>query len=213
MPETDVVRPLRKDAARNRETVLSVAETIFARDGLGASIEAVAAAAGVGVGTVYRAFGSKAALVDALFAERVAESVAMIERCSSAPSGHEALTSVLRAFVELQSRSRAFQEFLFRDIEQDAARLRAEVEPLLTGIVERAKREGTVRADFAATDIPILTHTISRVATSTPGFGPELARRHLELLIKGLGPTPDETPVPPPLADSAFPDWMRGLPG
>jgi len=202
-------RALRKDAQRNRAEVFSAAERVFARAGLAASIEEIAEEAGVGVGTVYRRFGSKAELIEALFAERMAEVVAMIQRCAAAATGREALESVLREFVGLQTRSRAVRELMFGDVEQEATRLRSQVEPLLTAIVERAKTEGAVRGDFAATDIPVLTHAVSAVAAGMPDGGTELAHRHLELLIKGIAATPDPAPVPPPLPDDRFADWLR----
>lgn len=202
---------LRRDAQRNRDQVFAAAERVFAREGLGAPMDAIAAEAGVGVGTVYRRFGSKAGLVDALFAERNAEMADVIRRCAEASTGAEALDAVLRAFVEVQARSRAVQQIVFTDAEEDAARLRAQIEPLLTAIVDRAKAEGAVRADFAATDIPILTHAISGVAVAMPDGGAELARRHLELLLKGIRPSADERPVPGPLPDERFADWLRAL--
>ncbi|GAA5030905.1 TetR/AcrR family transcriptional regulator [Microbacterium fluvii] len=203
-------RPLRRDAQRNRAEVLAAAERVFARAGLAASIEEIAAEAGVGVGTVYRRIGSKGELIEALFTERMSEVTGMIERCAAAPTGREALESVLRTFVDIQTRSRAVQELMFADIEAEAARLRREVEPQLTAIVARAQAEGAVRSDFAATDIPVLTHAISTVA-AMPDGGRALAERHLELLIKGLAATPDTASVPPPLPDDRFADWLRSL--
>jgi len=204
-------RALRKDAQRNREDVFAAAERVFAREGLAASIDAIAAEAGVGVGTVYRRFGSKADLIEALFTERLGEAMALIERCAAAPTGREALESVLREFVGLQTRSRAVRELMFGDVEHEAMRLRRDVEPLLTRIVERAKAEGAVRPDFAATDIPVLTHAVSAVAAGMPDGGRELAHRHLELLIKGLAATPDAASVPPPLPDDRFTDWLAAV--
>ena len=209
MPTTP--RALRKDAQRNRDEVFAAAERVFARAGLGASIEAIAAEAGVGVGTVYRRFGSKAELVEALFTERLSEVIGIIGRCAAAPTGRAALESVLRAFVDLQTRSRAVRELMFDDVETEATRLRRDVEPLLTGIVERAKAEGAVRADFAATDIPVLTHSVSAVAAGMPDGGRELAQRHIELLIKGIAATPDAASVPPPLPDDRFADWLGAV--
>lgn len=204
-------RPLRSDAVRNRERVFAAAERVFARAGLGASIEEIATEAGVGVGTVYRHFGSKPALIEALFVERIAEAVDGIERCADAPSGREALDATLRLFVGLQSRSRALQEVMVSDAGARAAQLRDEVEPLLTRIIERAKAEGAVRSDLAATDIPILTFAVAAGAAAMGERGQELARRHLELLIKGIGPTEDPVVIPPPLADDRFGDWLRAV--
>ena len=70
--ETEAPKPIRADARRNRERVLDAARACFARSGKEAQIDEVAAAAGVGVGTVYRHFATKEALVAALAAEHFA---------------------------------------------------------------------------------------------------------------------------------------------
>src|SRR5690349_14931045 len=67
--QAGAVRPLRADARRNRERVLEAAREIFGRDGIDAQIDDIAACAGVGVGTVYRHFATKDALVQALAAK------------------------------------------------------------------------------------------------------------------------------------------------
>src|SRR5215472_15564132 len=64
-------RPLRKDAERNRVRILAAAAEVFTERGLHASLDDVADRAGVGVGTVYRRFPDKEALVEALFTERL----------------------------------------------------------------------------------------------------------------------------------------------
>src|SRR5690349_24529453 len=67
----DTTRPLRADAERNRARILAAAAEVFADRGLDASLDDIAAAAGVGVGTVYRRFPDKDALIDALFEVKI----------------------------------------------------------------------------------------------------------------------------------------------
>src|SRR4051812_44395472 len=64
-------RPLRADAERNRRRILAAASDVFAERGLDASLDEVAAAAGVGIGTVYRRFPDKEALIDELFESKL----------------------------------------------------------------------------------------------------------------------------------------------
>src|SRR6266566_2146364 len=64
-------RPLRRDAERNRQRILRAAAEVFTERGLQATLDDVARRAGVGVGTVYRRFPDKEALVEALFTERL----------------------------------------------------------------------------------------------------------------------------------------------
>ncbi|MFI5062265.1 MAG: TetR/AcrR family transcriptional regulator [Actinomycetales bacterium] len=209
MHSSSVAKPLRADATRNRLSILEAADTVFAAQGLGASMDDVAAAVGLGVGTIYRRFGSKAALIDALFDQRLEQFEALIRDGALRPTAWEGLCEVMRSFVSIQARNRAVQQLFFTSADDAARLLRNRIEPLLTDLVERAKAEGRLRADFAATDVPILANSISRLAHAASPHGPELARRHLELLLKGLAATPDTVPVPPPLSDDDFGDWIR----
>ena len=65
------IRPLRRDAERNRQRILQAASEVFTERGLDVSLDEVARQAGVGVGTVYRRFRTKADLVEALFIDRI----------------------------------------------------------------------------------------------------------------------------------------------
>jgi AcrR family transcriptional regulator len=199
----------RKDAARNRRRILEAAELVFARRGLDGSIEEVAGAAGVGVASVYRAFGSKADLVQEVFAGVLDRAVAVIDECAMASSGWEALCTTLRRMSEMQVQERGAYQALFEPSDETALLLREKIEPRLTAIVERARAEGSVREDFAATDVAVLVHVASAAASRMEAHGPELASRHIELLIKGIAATPDTAPIPAPLADDDFAIWMR----
>ena len=72
-------RPLRRDAARNRERILAAAGEVFATRGLEVTLDDIAHHAGVGVGTVYRRFHDKEQLIDALFDDRMEAIVAALE--------------------------------------------------------------------------------------------------------------------------------------
>jgi AcrR family transcriptional regulator len=209
MPSSPHAKPMRADATRNRASILAAAELVFASQGLSASMDDVAAAVGLGVGTIYRRFGSKAALIDALFDQRLDQFEELIRRGALRPTAWEGLCEVIRSFVSIQAENRAVQQLFFTSADEAARLLRERVEPLLTDLVERAKAEGALRSDFAATDVPILANSISRLAHAASPHGPELARRHLELLLKGITATPDPVPVPPPLSDDDFGDWIR----
>lgn len=206
-----VERPLRSDAERNRRRILEVAEDVFSRQGLDAPMEDIAAEVGVGVGTIYRRFGSKAALVSELYEQRLDDYLGFFSHYADQPTAWAGLCEVMRFSVRAQAENRALQQVLFTNVDTAAALLRARVEPVLADLVERAKAEGALRPDFAATDIPILTQTVSALAHRLPGNGVELAERHLELLLKGLRATPDEHPVPPPLGDEYFADWLLAM--
>src|ERR1700744_5003755 len=78
-------RPLRADAERNRAKILEAAADVFADAGLDATLHDVAARAGVGVGTVYRRFPHKEALLGALFDDKLREVIDVVERAGAEP--------------------------------------------------------------------------------------------------------------------------------
>src|SRR5207244_12214770 len=72
-------RALRRDAQRNRERIVASARTLFARDGIDASVEAISREAGVGMGTLYRHFPAKEDLVDAVLEDAFVQIVPLAE--------------------------------------------------------------------------------------------------------------------------------------
>src|SRR5579863_4602175 len=87
----DPARPLRRDAVRNRQRILKAASEVFTELGLEVSLDEVARHAGVGVGTVYRRFGTKEDLVAALFEDRVDSIANLAERAIQEPDPWTAL--------------------------------------------------------------------------------------------------------------------------
>ena len=88
-------RPLRRDAARNRERILAAAAELFTERGLQVTLDEVARRAGVGVGTVYRRFPDKEALTDALFEERITALVDLAQQALADPDEWAGLVSFL----------------------------------------------------------------------------------------------------------------------
>src|SRR3954454_13570462 len=97
-------RPLRKDAERNRLRILDAAGRVFADRGLGVTLDDIARAAGVGVGTVYRRFPDKSTLIDALFAQRMESMCDIAEEALEIPDAWEALVFYFRQASQLQAR-------------------------------------------------------------------------------------------------------------
>ncbi|WP_051712426.1 TetR/AcrR family transcriptional regulator [Spirillospora albida] len=93
------VRQERADVRRNRARLLAAAREVFGRDGAGASLEAVARRAGVGIGTLYRHFPARQDLLEALLADGFDRLAARARDLASAPDPGEALLEWLRAFV------------------------------------------------------------------------------------------------------------------
>jgi AcrR family transcriptional regulator len=149
-------RPPRADAQRNRARVLAAAERVFAELGTAASTEEVARAAGVGVGTVFRHFPSKEALLRALVVERLARVAADArERAASADVG-QAFFDFFAAVV----RGSATKLDLFAVLADLGVRPNEAVAPIaeeatgaLALLLRTAQRAGAVRRDVAVADV------------------------------------------------------------
>lgn len=181
-------RPLRADARRNRERILEGARAVFSESGAEAQIDDVARRAGVGVGTVYRHFPTKEALLVELVRQKfrafAANARAALERDDEP---FDVLTDLLRANAEALERDAATQQALAGAGEAIWAQARPEQDELiqLTGeLISRAHRAGTIRPDATAMDIGMLMCGLSAtMAHSAAGFD---WRRHLDLLIDML---------------------------
>src|ERR1700684_2420836 len=88
-------RPLRRDAERNRQRILAAPAEVFSERGLDATLDEVARAAGVGIGTVYRRFPDKESLVSELFRERIDELVTVAAQASATQDPWQGLVGYL----------------------------------------------------------------------------------------------------------------------
>ena len=186
-------RPLRADAERNRRRLLEAAGELFAARGLGVGLDEIARHAGVGVGTAYRRFRDKEALIEALFEDRIAGITALARRSLELEDPWEGLVAFMEGTVRTQVADRGLKEVLFGSGYGAAPmeQARRNITPLLAELVQRAQAAGRLRADVEVTDLPLIQFVISGVAE----FGPELAPRYLTLVLDGLR-TPDPSPLP-----------------
>jgi AcrR family transcriptional regulator len=190
-------RPLRRDAERNRLRILQAAREVFADRGLDASLDQIAAHAGVGVGTVYRRFPDKDALIDALFEERIDEVAAAGQRALSAPDPWEGLVGFLHQANALQARDRGLKQALLAGGAQRTERAREKVVPIATELVTRAQQAGSLRADLDPLDLAVIQLMVSAIADMTREVSPELWQRALTIIIDGLATT-RKAPTPLP---------------
>jgi AcrR family transcriptional regulator len=210
---TEAPPPLRKDAERNRQRILQAARELFAEQGLGITLNDIAHQAGCGVGTVYRRFPDKEDLIDALFEERVDELAALAKDGLAQADAWQGLTIFLEGIFEALSRDRGLQDVLLSN-DQGRARITAARErllPLAGRITERAHETGSLRNDVADQDMPLIQFMLSTVIDAARDIEPELWRRYLALILRGMRADPTEVaPLPlDPLNDDQLDDVMR----
>lgn len=210
---SDTERPLRRDAERNRRRILDTAQKVFAERGLDVSLDEIASLAGLGVGTVYRRFPTKEALVEALFEDRLREVVASGERALADPDAWRGLLSFLENTNALQSLDRGLRDVLLgtRYGHDRVARVRDGLQPIITRLVARAQEQGRLRPDVAPTDMPVIAVMLAAVADYARDVRPEIWRRYLTIIVDGLRAEPGKaTPLlPAPLTPDQVDDAMR----
>lgn len=197
MSTTDLERPLRADAARNRELILQTARKCFAERGLSVTLNDIAHEAGVGVGTVYRRFADKDSLIEALLATKFEAMNAAAARAADEVDPREALRVYLMGVFEFRARDRALADAIVRagkarpSIVQERDRLETQV----SAIIGRAREAGVVRVGFDYRDLPMLTTMVGSVADATRAHDPNAWRRYAEVIVEGILPGGTEAPM------------------
>jgi AcrR family transcriptional regulator len=191
-----VVRTQRADARRNRERILVAAREQFADTGIDAQIDDIARAADVGVGTVYRHFPTKEALLQALAADRFVRLAEWAREALEAPDAWEGFRDYLRRSAELGANDRLLSEAMAeRDAFQGAQREKDDLMEATAALVERAQAAGELRPDIGAQDIAMLMCGLGR-ATGRGAFDHAMSwERYLEIIVAGLR-APASSPLP-----------------
>jgi AcrR family transcriptional regulator len=177
-------RPLRADARRNRERILKAARAVFADQGIDAQMDDVARRAKVGVGTVYRHFPTKEALVDALVRERFMAIAACARDALEHEDAWEGFCELIWRSAEGNAADRAFCEIVAHSDKADVV----EETGLLASVREligRAQAQGRMRADATELDVGIMMCGASSVMQAMVAE-PDAWRRHLTLMLDGL---------------------------
>ena len=176
----------RRDAVRNYHRILDAAREVLGESGADASMEEIAARAGVGIGTVYRKFASKDALIDELLRLAMEEITAAAERALARTDGH-GLEDLLRALGQsFADHARYANLFLERPTDPAAAhRMRAAIGELTA----RAAAAGTVHAGVTAADVMALIWAMRGVVQAGE-VAPEGWQRFLDIHLAGLRAAP-----------------------
>jgi AcrR family transcriptional regulator len=190
-----VARPKRADARRNYEKVLAAAREAFAEGGESTALEEIARRAGVGIGTLYRHFPNRQALLEALYVDEVEEVCRSAAELDGADPW-EALNGWFERFIGYLGTKRALAHELLNYLDHDAplfqvcrASLFEAGEPLL----KRAQEAGAVRPDVNIAEVIQMVVGIAKIPASDPGQTEHILR----IALDGLRYRAD-SPVPPP---------------
>ena len=178
-------KPLRADARRNREAILKAARAVFSARGREAHLEEVARRAKVGMGTVYRHFPTKEALLEALAREQFELLTSWAREAVDDPHPGAALEALLWRGAEHQANDRALMEAV-ADFKPSVARQAGELQACTDTLLARAKAEGTVRADANGDDIRLMMCGLGSVMQ----MGGDGWRRYLTVMLDGMRARP-----------------------
>ena len=149
-------RTLRADAQRNRDKLVEVASAAFARDGIDTSLEEIARTASVGIGTLYRHFPSRDALLEAVFRRNVDDIAAQADELLETLPADQALAEWMSRFVRYVATKKGLASHLKSVVSHDAeifAYSHAKMDSVMQRLVEAAQRDGSIRTDVDHRDV------------------------------------------------------------
>jgi len=185
--EEPVSRPMRADARRNYDRLVDAARKVFADQGGGASIEAIAKQAGVGVGTLYRHFPKRIDIVEAVYRDEVDVLVGSAERGLTELEPWAALEAWLRAYVDYGRSKRTFLNELHEAFEKNPDLKPASRDRIWAAcdrVLRRAQQADVARRDIDGADLMQLVSPMCMNSTLTAAQG----ERVLAMVLDGLRP-------------------------
>lgn len=192
MSQTEIQpqRPQRADARANHDKLVAAARALFTEKGTSAPLEEVAARAGVGIGTLYRHFPTRYALLEAVYVDEVEAMARAMTELEELPPW-DALSQWLHQYVGFAATKRALNEALMETDPNSDVLLtcRTAIIGAGTALVERAQQAGVVRNDTTFMDIVRMVGAIAMVPTEDP----EQKNRLLELALDGLRYRPHDS--------------------
>ena len=196
-------RPLRRDAQRNRDAIVTAARQLFCDQGLEVPLDEIARRAQVGIATLYRRFPSRAELLDAVLADTFQAHIDLAEQALAMDDPWTGFCFYLEETLRLQATDRGLNDAMGMRFPQatglEAARRR--LFDLSGQLIARAQERGQLRADFSQEDLALVAWANSRILQAVRAAGaPDAWRRHLGFLLDGFR-ADRATPLPePPLS-------------
>jgi AcrR family transcriptional regulator len=178
-------KPLRADARRNRERLLDAALALFVECGPDVALEAVAKRAGVGIGTLYRHFPTREALVEAAYRSEVAHLCEAAEELLRDRAPDAALAAFMDRFVDYAATKRGMKPMLMAVAESGSdvfADTREQIVGAVARLVDAGVAAGAIRSDVDAEDVL----RAMGIVWSLPAGQEEQARRVLGIVMDGL---------------------------
>jgi AcrR family transcriptional regulator len=188
-------RPTRVDARRNYDLLVAAAREAFAEHGTATSLEEIARRAGLGIGTLYRRFPSRTALLEAVYVDEIQSVCDRAYGFDEELEPFDALAAWLRSFVGYNVSKKTLAGELTDALGKDSEFFQVcklNVRGAGDLLLEKAKQAGAVRPELDLMDILRLVGGI----TMGRDIEPEQADRLLDIVLAGLKPVPAETSVP-----------------
>lgn len=183
---TSTMRPLRADARQNYERLIEAAADSIKELGPGVSLEEVATRAGVGIGTLYRHFPNRLALLEAVYRDQVTVNCALGRELQATTPPAEALILWLHSLLTYNLTMRGLKEALMAgEVSPQTSDCKMKMHEVGGALLTRAQEVGAVRRDIEITDLLRLVHSIALMVE--PGAeGEARAERVFEIMIAGL---------------------------
>ena len=192
MPSPDPARPVRSDARRNRDKLVAVARAAFAAaDGSAANdtvaLETVAREAGVGIGTLYRHFPTREALVEAVYAAELDDVTDSAPALLGTLAPEEALRAWMDRYAAFVATKRGMADVLRASVASGriaTPATRQRITAAIGAILDAGAQAGTLRADAAPEDVTLLL--LGTFLSTADERDPERTGRMLDLIVDAL---------------------------
>ena len=189
-----ISRPMRADARRNYDALLSAAEDALTLHGSEASLDEIAKRAGVGIGTLYRHFPTRQDLIEAVYLRQMDGVRAAAEALLASHTPGDAFAEWLRRQMEFGRRGRCTAASVMASVmakkKQEGTDINlaaTQVRAAGTALLERAQQAGAVRPDIEIGEVLRMVHAILIVTEEQPDSEAQSARM-LDVVIAGLRP-------------------------
>jgi AcrR family transcriptional regulator len=154
------------------------------------------------VGTVYRRFPDKTQLIEELFEQRLEDLLSLARRALDDPDPWQGIKTFLQQALELQANDRGVKDLITASTDglERVAKIRSRMMPIGVELIRRAQEAGQIRGDVSPADLPVIQLMLSTLIDASRDVSPELWRRYLGIIVRGLSAHPDQEPeveIPP----------------